>query len=384
MAAQNFDIAILGGGLQGGLAALAVLSQHPDARVAVVEAGARPGGNHTWCFHAADLDALGAALLGPLVAQRWERYDVFFPNRSRTLHTAYAAVTSDRFAEVVEARFRASPRSALLTGTRAVSIDRRGIELEGGRRLEAELVVDARGPERFESFERVAFQKFLGLELELGAPHGLTHPVLMDARVPQTDGFRFFYLLPFDDRRVLVEDTYYSDGPELDVPALRGEVLAHARAGGLQVTRVAGEETGVLPLPAPSSGEPRAELPLPAGYRGGWFHPTTGYSLPSAARLALHLAATLGKSPFGAEWQRLRREHARQQRFFAFLNRLLFGAFRPEDRWNVLERFYALPEPTVSRFYAMSTTATDRARILCGRPPRGLSVRLAFENGATA
>jgi lycopene beta-cyclase len=381
MASDTFDIAIIGGGLQGGLAALAVLGREPDARVALVEAGRRPGGNHTWCFHAGDLSAEGAELVAPLVVQRWDRYDVCFPNRSRTLHTAYAAVTSERFAEVVERRFRHSVRSTLLTETVAVAADASGIELDNGRRLEAGLVVDARGPERFECRERVAFQKFLGLELELGSRHGLTHPVLMDARVPQTDGFRFFYLLPLGERRVLVEDTYYSDQPDLDVRRLRAEVLRHAEARGFDVVSVAREETGVLPIPARSIGQPRSELPLPAGYRGGWFHPTTGYSFPAAVRVALHLASSLGKSPFGPEWQRLCREHVRQQRFFAFLNRLLFGAFRPEDRWNVLERFYALPEPTIARFYAMSTTATDRARILCGRPPRGLSVRLAL-NGA--
>jgi lycopene beta-cyclase len=318
------------------------------------------------------------------VAQRWARYDVFFPNRTRTLSSAYAAVTSERFAEVLQARFRDSSRSNLLLGTRASGVDPGGIGLEDGRRIEAPLVVDARGPERFELGEHARFQKFVGLELELSAPHGLEQPILMDARVPQTDGFRFFYLLPFDQRRVLVEDTYYSDGPRLDVAALRAEVLAHAASRGFEIERVVREETGVLPIPARSMGDPRSELPLPAGYRGGWFHPTTGYSLPAAVRVALHLGRTLGRSPFGPEWERLCREHARQQRFFAFLNRLLFGAFRPEDRWNVLERFYALPEPTIARFYAMTTTATDRARILCGRPPRGLSARLALENGAQA
>ncbi|MBI3203796.1 MAG: lycopene beta-cyclase CrtY [Myxococcales bacterium] len=384
MTTRNFDIAVLGGGLQGGLTALAVLGRHPGARVALVEAGPRPGGNHTWCFHAGDLGDDGMALVAPLVAERWDRYDVCFPNRARTLGTAYAAITSDRFADAVESRFAASPGSALLTRTQAVGLDAGSIELEGGRRIHADLVVDARGPERFESGERLAYQKFLGLELELRAPHGLTHPVLMDARVPQTDGFRFFYLLPFGERRVLIEDTYYSDSPRLDVAGLRREVFAHAAARGFQPERVVREETGVLPIPARSMGEPRSELPLPAGYRGGWFHPTTGYSLPPAVRVALHLGRTLGQSPFGPEWARLCSEHARQQRFFAFLNRVLFGAFRPEDRWHVLERFYGLPEATVARFYAMSTTATDRARILCGRPPRGLSVRLALENGVTA
>ena len=35
--------------------------------------------------------------------------------------------------------------------------------------------------------------------------------VVMDATVPQEDGFRFVYALPLDPDRVLVEDTYFSD-----------------------------------------------------------------------------------------------------------------------------------------------------------------------------
>ena len=43
----------------------------------------------------------------------------------------------------------------------------------------------------------------------------------MDATVPQRDGFRFVYTLPFAPDRVLIEDTYYSDGLDLDPAALR-------------------------------------------------------------------------------------------------------------------------------------------------------------------
>ncbi len=380
---RDLDIAVVGGGLQGGLLALAALSRAPGARLAVIEAGPRIGGNHTWCFHAADLSPAGAALVEPLVEHRWEGYDVLFPRRERTVHGAYAAVTSERFADVVEAALARAPGAELLTGVAASNVQASRVQLRDGRSIDAKLVIDARGPERFESTGRVAYQKFLGLELELEAGHGLERPVLMDARVPQTDGFRFLYVLPLAANRVLVEDTYYSDTPSLKVETLRGEVLDYARAHGLRVAAVVRQEQGVLPLPMRSVAKASAALPLQAGYRGGWFHPTTGYSLPAAVRLALHIAESFGGDPFGAAWDALTREHHRQQRFSVWLNRLLFGAFRPEDRWNVLERFYGLPEPTIRRFYAMNTTATDRARVLLGRPPRGLSVRVALSNGAT-
>ena len=38
---------------------------------------------------------------------------------------------------------------------------------------------------------------------------------------------------------------------------------------------------------------------------------------------------------------------------------------------------FRLPESLVRRFYALELTALDRARILVGRPPRGMSLRAA-------
>ncbi len=109
----------------------------------------------------------------------------------------------------------------------------------------------------------------------------------MDAAVRQEDGFRFVYTLPLSATRVLVEDTYFADGPQLDVPSLRQRALAYAHELGLAIARIGREETGILPLPALAAA-PRASSPFRAGYAGGWFHPTTGYSFPIAARLALH------------------------------------------------------------------------------------------------
>ncbi|RYG07720.1 MAG: lycopene cyclase, partial [Caulobacteraceae bacterium] len=55
--------------------------------------------------------------------------------------------------------------------------------------------------------------------------------------------------------------------------------------------------------------------------------------------------------------------------FYRLLNRMLFRAARPDERYKVLERFYRLPQPLVERFYAAGSTLADKARILSGKPP---------------
>lgn len=359
-----FDYVLVGGGLQNGLIALALQAHRPAATIAMIERAPAPGGNHTWCFHAGDIDP-GDAWIEPLIDIRWDGYDVAFPARQRTLAMPYACVTSRRFAEVVSASL-ARPGCRLIANTVATTVERDRVVYDGGE-LAARVVVDARGPGVATD---CGWQKFVGCELALDAPHGLERPMLMDATVAQHDGFRFVYVLPLARDRLLVEDTYFSDGPELDVGLLYERIVAYATARGWKIAGVLREETGVLPLPWRAE-PPVAGTPLRAGYAGGWFHPVTGYSFPIAARLAGTLAR-------GGDLDALATETAAQQAFALRLNRMLFHWFAPHERYRVLEHFYRLPEPTIARFYALALTQFDRARIFLGRPPRGLSLRAVF------
>lgn len=371
-----FDYVLVGGGLQSGLLALALMDRQPRARIALVEAGPRLGGNHTWCFHEEDVPAGASPWVTPLVEKTWPSYRVAFPAFDRTFTSTYAVVTSSRLDRVVQARLRDAGHTLLLE-SRATDVGPSSVTLADGRSLRGRLVVDARGP-LAQPGQRVAWQKFVGLELGLSRPSPITVPTMMDATVEQDGGYRFFYVLPLDHDRVLVEDTYYADDPDLDPARLRTGIHAYARALGLEVSEILREEQGALPLPLVSEPMPEPSAPLLAGYRGRFFHPTTGYSFPAAVRLAAHVAAHAPEDALGPAFADLLAEHGRQARFAVLLNRLLFGAVAADRRRDVLERFHRLPEATVRRFYAMTTTRADRARILCGKPPRGISMSAAF------
>jgi lycopene beta-cyclase len=316
------------------------------------------------------------AWLEPLVTHRWDGYDVVFPDLRRSLAHGYASITSPRLDAVLRETL-GQPGSRVLLGAEAVEIEPRRVVLRDGRVLEASLVVDARGPEATTSAPGQGYQKFLGLELVLARSTSILRPTIMDATVEQADGFRFVYVLPFAADRVLVEDTYYSDHAVLDQGALRMRVRAYAAAIGLEVKDVAREETGVLPIPWSVSAIARGGA-LRAGYAGGFFHPTTGYSLPIAVRVAEHLASRPPDKARDGAFHALVREQERQARFFRLLNWLLFRAYPPDQRWQVLQRFYRLPEATIRRFYSGELTIADRARLLLGRPPGGLSLKAAF------
>jgi lycopene beta-cyclase len=374
------DYVLVGGGLQNSLIALALLESRPATRLTLIEREPRLGGNHTWCFHESDVPPAARSLLERLVVRRWAGHDVAFPSYRRHVPGAYAALTSERLHDVVSAAIEAAPNTRrFVANVSEVRAD--GVTLDDGRRLAGTLVVDARGPELAAASAR-GYQKFVGLELALTGGTLPDVPMLMDATVAQLDGFRFMYVLPWARDRVLIEDTYYSDSPALDADVLRERILDYAVRAGLTVSRVLREERGVLPIPTRLEFERPGSLgPLRAGYAGGLFHPTTGYCLPVAVRLALYLAARGVHAALGAEYAAWLRAHRQQVRFCLRLNQLLFAAFVPERRHHVLERFYRLPEDTIRRFYALDMSALDRARILCGRPPRGFSLRRLLAEG---
>jgi lycopene beta-cyclase len=372
---SDADVLLVGGGLANGLCALALRARHPGLRLAMIEGGSALGGNHTWSYHGTDLDDESSALVAPLVERRWDQVAVAFPDHERRLPISYHAFTSSSLDRAVRAALE-PPGSRLLLGSRAVRVTAGAVTLEDGRTLTAPLVLDARGPAPATAHtEGTAWQKFLGLELALES--GIDEePLVMDARVPQEDGYHFVYVLPLGPRRVLVEATWYADGPALDRPAIRAALAAYVARRGWKVARTLREEEGCLPLPLDARVAPSLGSPLRLGYQGGWLHPTTGYSLPLAARVATAIAG----APAAAvkTLAALQAQVQRQSTFCIRLNRLLFRAIPPAERWRVLSRFYRLPRETIERFYALETTSADRARLLCGRPPRGLSLRAAL------
>lgn len=234
-------------------------------------------------------------------------------------------------------------------------------------------MIDGRGVRRSAQLA-LGFQKFLGQELRLQQPHGLQVPIIMDASVAQKDGYRFVYVLPLSVDSLLIEDTYYADGDAVAPEALRANIQRYAEGRGWAIREVLREEQGVLPIVLSGDiaafwGEARG-VPQ-SGLSAALFHPTTGYSLPDAVRLADHLVA-LDRWDAGSLFAAIRDYSTLQWRrrgFFRLLNRMLFMAGPADRRWAVMQRFYRLREPLIQRFYAAELTAWDRLRIVSGKPP---------------
>ncbi|MDP1028660.1 lycopene beta-cyclase CrtY [Sphingomonas sp. KR1UV-12] len=379
------DLAIVGAGLAGGLIALAVQARHPALDVRLIDSAPVIGGDHRWSFFADDIAPADRWIVAPLVTQSWAAHDVAFPDLARRIAAPYFSIASERLDAVVRA---ALPEGALMLGRAVGDVTPNHVAFADGTGLAAGGVIDARGPGDLATLD-LGWQKFVGRELRLAAPHDAPDPRIMDATVAQIDGYRFVYCLPLGPRRMFVEDTYYSDTPELDRPALADRIHDYAATRGWQVEQAAGEEHGVLPVVLGgdfarywrSTG-----TVAKAGMRAGLFHPTTGYSLPDAVRTAAMIAGGRDFDGVGlhARTHDLAAGTWRRRGFYRMLDTMLFRAASPTERYRVLERFYRLSPGLIGRFYAGESTMRDKARVLLGKPPVPIGRAVRALRGGTA
>ena len=371
------EIAIVGGGLSGGLIALALRRHHPEMQVTLIEAGDMLGGNHRWSWFDSDLDPDGTALLGNFRKNDWHGYEVQFPAYSRNLGSNYHSLTSEDFDAALR---RELGQNTIHTNRPVASLDAKGVTLENGRRISARTVIDCRGPSGSAHLSG-GWQVFMGRITRTNKPHGITRPIIMDATVEQlaphdeNGAYRFVYVLPLGVNELFVEDTYYADSPVLDRGALSGRIDRYHAQHGWD-GQIIGGETGVLPVItggdfAAFQAEQRTEGVVLAGAKGGFVHPLTSYTLPFAVETALAIArdAELPGEQMAAMMEARARKHWGKTKFYRQLGSMLFGAAIPRERYRVFERFYRLPAGLIERFYAGQSRFSDKARVLIGKPP---------------
>ncbi len=375
MQAFDYELIFVGGGLASGLAATLLRLERPETRFLLIDAGRGDDWDQTWSFQVLNFDKSRTGVfrsprdswIAPFLTAYWDSYSVQFPQFQRTINSPYVSIRYRQFVGVLQELLGEAYRP----GVKVSQISPTEIVLEDGSRLRAQAVIDGRGwhdsPQNLVS----GYQKFLGLQLKTERKHGVTRPIVMDACLPQDDGFRFMYVLPWSDHSLLVEDTHYSRGSEVDRELYRAEILHYAKEQNWGPLSIEGEEFGSLPLPCYGE-EARDFSQLPElGVRGRFYHPTTGYSIYEAVHVAEWLAT---QSRWDVEELRrglraLSDERWKELEFFRRLNNMLFFAASDGDRYKVLEKFYGHHEDLVARFYAGQTLARDKLRILSGKPP---------------
>jgi lycopene beta-cyclase len=372
--ANGSRVLIEGAGLAGCMALVALKWRWPELDIRLTSQhpmGEKPPDSSTvvsktWCFHEGDVQPESWAWLTPYVSHSWAGYDVHFPRHSRSLSGRYHAIRSTDFFNRVRANFPIAFQLPQLPVSES----------------KFDLKIKATGWPSIHKTSDFGWQKFVGIDLKLKSPHGLSRPILKDARIEQIDGYRFFYCLPWSEKSLLIEDTYYSNSPDLDVDKIRQRIFQFAQMQGWEVESEERMEQGALPLDMGmgDSPEPRKHdaQEISIGAASGLAHPVTGYTTSTLLQQIESMVRGSGENesadvcdlPALAQRVKAVNDNLREgSRYFHLLNRMLFNAAHPSERYVVLERFYRLSPDLISRFYAGRLNWADRARILIGRPP---------------
>ena len=377
MTPTNFDYILVGGGLQSGLIALALKHYQSHAKILIVERGDRLGGNHTWSFHPKDVSATANEWLNSVVEYKWPSYQVRLNRFKKEIELSYASISSQHFSRAILQSMEIGERGVVRTNTEVTQVRSNTITTVDGHSYTGRLVLDCRGPSRSGAplYSQSGYQKFWGFEIGLKTDWPFNGPIVMDDNVDQLDGFRFIYSLPFERRRVLVEDTRFSNESGIDREECLAQVRRYLTAIGVEDWSIVREEHGILPMPISSELLPGSCNSTPAisgGYAGGWFHAATGYSFPLAIAFAETIARSTPESA-ASEIEKLAGMHRGRSRFGRFLNRLLFRLVKPPARYQIFRRFYkVLSNDSIARFYSHRFTWRDAFRIVVGWPPGGL------------
>ncbi|KAK1310522.1 hypothetical protein QJS10_CPA08g01778 [Acorus calamus] len=213
-----------------------------------------------------------------------------------------------------------------------------------GMTLEATVVLDATGFSRclvqYDEPYNPGYQVAYGILAEVEEhPFELDKMVFMDWRDSHLKGKRelkerndklptFLYAMPFDSKRIFLEETSLVARPGLAMEDIQERMVARLKHLGIKVTSIEEDERCVIPMGGPLPVLPQRVVGI--GGTAGMVHPSTGYmvarTLAAAPIVADSIVRYLGSEKrligdeFSAEvWKELWPiERRRQREFFCF------------------------------------------------------------------
>lgn len=302
---KNYDYIIAGGGCAGlSLAYYLNQSTLADRRILIIDRSEKKDNDRTWCFWTEEETAFQ-----DIIHQEWSA--LTFAAESGRYRTdlrkgRYQMIRGIDFYQWIRRHLDARPNiHRLRADIQSIGADESGPVLRAGNKnYRAKWIFDstfAPGELRRKTAgHHFLWQHFHGWIIE--TPEATFKPedaTLMDFRTPQRGSARFFYLLPLDERRALVEYTIFS--PDLlKQEEYEAELGAYCREKlGLVKYDILEREQNKIPMTDAPIIPNKGRQIIPIGAPGGAVKPSTGYAFLRIQRQVKAIVSQLeqGQAP---------------------------------------------------------------------------------------
>lgn len=296
---KSYDVILAGGGAAG-LSLAYHLSRGPlrDVSILIVDREVKRHNDHTWCSWLREPEPFDA-----IAYRTWDRLAFFGEDFEAVIPLApyrYRMVRGIDFYRFTREALAPRPNVDFLQGSveRVVDGPDHAEVLVNEQTFQGRWVFDSRYDVTTYLSQDPCYhnllQHFVGWEIETATPaFDPEVPHLFDFRTPQRGQMRFVYLLPYSERRALVEYTLFSCGllPLAEYEAALRTYIAEVL--GLDQYRLLAEERDIIPMterPFPRSGGRRV---MNIGTRGGRVKASTGYAFHRIQQDSAAIVASL-------------------------------------------------------------------------------------------
>lgn len=385
---SQYDIVFLGGGLWSLLLTILLAKDFPFLKILILEKSKDIGGNHIWSFfgdkryYSKELEII----LSSCVVKSWDRVEIHFPSISKELLSPYHSISSQSLKQAIFNIKSTNDNIHIFLNQSQYKVEQNTLNfspspIDEPIKIFFTYLFDSRPKINHTSFS--GYQTFFGLEILFSTMYDkerYKNPVLMDGSVVQgviTDekdpkifqhnSFRFMYVLPFSENHFLIEDTQLSLSSTMNETEAEKNILDYAKKIG-KIQDIKRKEKGSLPIPLTKENIQMTNYlnHIPIGLMGGgYFHPSTGYSLPYVISFYRILKKNIIKKKTinTSLFTPIKKNHF----FYILINRFLLLSQKKQSiniGYKIFERFYSLPVDVVMRFYLAKTSFCDMLTIL--------------------
>jgi lycopene beta-cyclase len=237
----DLDIAIIGGGSAG----ITLAAKLRNCFAAVVEPRTPAERDCSWALWADRHQQKQFATATKGSWRQWRLIDHHTEVLHSSDHYRYTSLSSAQYMTQCESNLTADVALVRAAAEDIVATGKGGSFTAAGQHYKAAQLYDSRPPKMAEPSLK---QHFLGWEIRTKS--AIDEPeiaTLMDFRVDQSRGLHFIYVLPFSDRRLLIESTMISKHLE-DKDWYRQAIKQWLQDQNIEIEEKLREEIGIIPM----------------------------------------------------------------------------------------------------------------------------------------